>query len=152
MPLSIIFGWPAVIGVTLGAGLGNLVGDTVSGFTGLSLGIDVIGGSLANLIAATLAWKIGKLGWTFRGTRIAWVLAVNTETAVIALLVGSYLGWLFELPPWISIGGLLAGSIVAISVGGYILLRVLGLQQNLEVFRSAGLVPARSMARPSKEQ
>src|SRR5690242_16127063 len=74
MPLSILFGWPAVLGVTLGAGIGNVVGDSISGLPGASIGIDVLGGSVANLIAATLAWKIGNRNWTISGRRISWLV------------------------------------------------------------------------------
>src|SRR5919108_1566471 len=80
MPMSILFGWPAVIGVTIGAGLGNLVGDTLLGNPGSVTGADVVLGSLANLLAATLAWKIAERGWTVRGAKASWILAVNSET------------------------------------------------------------------------
>jgi uncharacterized membrane protein len=140
MPLSIIFGWPAVIGVTIGAGLGNLVGDTILGGTGAQIGVDVVLGSLANFIAATLAWKISQQNWTVRGRKASWVLAVNTETVIIALIVGSYLGYLFSIPLLVSIGGILAGSVVAISIGGYTLLRILSRPKTLASLRSTGLV------------
>jgi uncharacterized membrane protein len=142
MPLSIIFGWPAVIGVTIGAGLGNLVGDTILGSTGAQIGVDVVLGSLANFIAATLAWKISQQNWTVRGRKASWVLAVNTETVIIALIVGSYLGYLFSIPLLVSIGGILAGSVVAISIGGYTLLRILSRPKTLASLRSTGLVVA----------
>ena len=139
MPLSIIFGWPAVLGVTIGAGLGNMVGDSILGITGASIGIDVIGGSLANLVAATLAWKIGSRNWTLGGRRAGWLLAANTETIVIALIVGTYLGYLFGEPYWFSILGILAGSLVAISIGGYTVLRILGRPKTLQALESTGL-------------
>jgi uncharacterized membrane protein len=142
MPLSIIFGWPAVIGVTIGAGLGNLVGDTILGNTGAQTGIDVVLGSLANFIAATLAWKISQQNRIIRGRRASWLLAVNTETVIIALIVGTYLGYLFSIPLLASIGGILAGSIIAISVGGYTLLRILSRPKTLASLRSTGLVVA----------
>jgi uncharacterized membrane protein len=148
MPLSIIFGWPAVIGVTIGAGLGNLVGDTILGNTGAQTGIDVVLGSLANFIAATLAWKISQRNWTIRGRRASWLVAVNAETIVIALIVGTYLGYLFSIPLLASIGGILAGSISAISIGGYTLLRILSRPKTLASLRSTGLV----VAEPSSEE
>ena len=142
MPLSILFGWPAVLGVTFGAGIGNVVGDSISGLPGASIGIDVVGGSLANLVAATLAWKIGGRNWTIRGKKASWLVATNIETAVIALIVGTYLGYLFGAPYWFSILGILAGSIVAISIGGYLVLRVLGRPKTLEALESTGLLSA----------
>lgn len=140
MPLSILFGWPAVVGVTIGAGLGNLAGDTILGNSGTTTGVDVVLGSLANLIAATLAWKIGSMNLSIRGRRVSWLLAVNTETLIIALIVGTYLGFLFSIPYLVSIAGILAGSIIAISVGGYSLLRILGRPKTLDAMRSSGLV------------
>jgi uncharacterized membrane protein len=140
MAMSILFGWPAAIGVTIGAGLGNFVGDTILGNSGGITGVDVVLGSLANLLAATLAWKISGKNWTIRGRRASWLLAVNTETLIIALIVGTYLGWLFSVPLLLSIGGILAGSIIAISIGGYTLLRILGRPKTLEALRSTGLV------------
>jgi uncharacterized membrane protein len=140
MPMSILFGWPAAVGVTIGAGLGNFVGDTILGNSGGITGVDVVLGSLANLLAATLAWKISGKNWTIRGRRASWLLAVNTETLIIALIVGTYLGWLFSVPLLLSIGGILAGSIIAISIGGYTLLRILGRPKTLEALHSTGLV------------
>jgi uncharacterized membrane protein len=140
MPLSIVFGWPAVLGVTIGAGIGNLAADSIFGLSGASIGVDVIGGSLANLVAATLAWKIGSRNWTFKGRRISWLLATNTETIVIAFTVGTYLGWLFAIPYWLSIIGILAGSIVAISIGGYLVLMALTRPKTLQALESTGLL------------
>ena len=140
MPLSILFGWPAIVGVTIGAGLGNLVGDTILGNSGAATGVDVVLGSLANLLTSWLAWRIGSTNWTIKGRRVSWLLAVNTETIVIALIVGTYLGWLFSLPLFISISGILAGSVLAISIGGYLILRVLGLPKTLEALASTGLL------------
>ena len=140
MPTSILFGWPAIVGLTIGAGLGNFVGDSILGNTGAFTGIDVVLGSLANLIAATVAWKIGGLNWTFRGRRVAWLLAVNSETLIIGLIVGTYLGWLLSVPFLLSIGGILAGSIIAISLGGYALLKVLSRPKTLESLAATGLL------------
>ena len=151
MPLSILFGWPAVMGVTIGAGLGNLVGDTLLGNGGAFTGVDVILGSLANLLASWAAWKVGSKNWTFGGRRISWLLAVNAETIIIALIVGSYLGWLLAIPELVSVGLILAGSIVAISIGGYIVLRILGLPRNLEALASTGLLAQPSVVRRAQE-
>jgi uncharacterized membrane protein len=142
MPLSILFGLPAVLGVTLGAGIGNMVGDSISGLPGASIGIDVVGGSVANLIAATLAWKIGNRNWTISGNRISWLVATNVETCIIALIVGTYLGYLLGAPYWFSILGILAGSIVAISIGGYLVLRILGRPKTMQALDSTGLLAA----------
>ncbi len=144
MPLSILFGWPAVVGVTIGAGLGNLVGDTILGNPGAATGVDVVLGGLANFLAATLAWKISNKNWTVGGKGASWVLAINAETVIIALIVGTYLGLLYSIPLLYSIAGILAGSLVAISIGGYILLRMLSRPKTLAALRTTGLVVTQS--------
>jgi QueT transporter len=140
MPLSILFGWPAVLGVTLGAGIGNFAADSIFGLSGASIGVDVVGGSLANLVAAMFAWKIAGRNWMIRGRRIGWLVAVNTETIIVSLVVGTYLGWLLATPWWVSFSGILAGSIAAISIGGYAVLRVLGRPKTLDALASTGLL------------
>ncbi len=144
MPLSILFGWPAVIGVTIGAALGNFAGDTILGNPGAATGVDVVLGSLANFLAATLAWKISGKNWIVGGRRASWVLAVNTETVIIALIVGTYLGLLYSIPLLFSIAGILAGSLVAISIGGYTLLRILSRPKTLSALRSTRLLVSES--------
>ena len=124
----------------MGAGIGNVVGDSISGLPGASIGIDAIGGTVANLIAATLAWKIGTRSWTISGKRVSWLVATNSEAIVIALVVGTYLGYLFGAPYWFSILGILAGSIVAISIGGYLLLSILGRPKTFQALESTGLL------------
>jgi uncharacterized membrane protein len=52
IPMSVIFGWPAVMGVTLGCLIGNVVSPMPSIITDMSLG------ALANFLASVLAWKI----------------------------------------------------------------------------------------------
>lgn len=112
LPLSILFGLPVIIGLTLGALVANLVG-------GLGA-VDVIGGSIANLIATTLAWKIGSL--KFRGT---WLAAVAVEILVVTIIVGTYLSILFEIPIVVGLMDVFVGSLIAIGIAGYSLLKLL---------------------------
>lgn len=110
LPLAVLFGPPAVLGLTLG----TVVANSVSMFGP----IDIAGGTLANFLATYLAWRIGRIN--HRG---AWALATLVETLVITLIVGTYLAWLANLDlitGWLSI---LGGSLVAINLIGYPLLK-----------------------------
>lgn len=192
MPLAIVFGWPAILGLALGAAIGNLGADALSGFPGMSIGIDIVGGAFANLVAGFLAWKMGGLklrargfvcwglgslastgvmivalgpflyfGWTillaiavsgllaysFGRTgwntqyTIGWQLATIAETAVISLVVGSYLGLILPFPEstQAAITGVLLGSVVAVNLGGNALLGAIARSGSLKVFRSWGV-------------
>ncbi len=112
LPLSIIFGWPAIIGITVGTIVANLFGGL--GF------IDVVGGTAANFIATLLAWKIGNR--TLRGS---WIYAIGVEVLTVTLIVGSYLSYLFGMPLAVGLFGILIGSAMAIGVLGYILLKAI---------------------------
>jgi len=112
LPLSIIFGWPAIIGLTLGCLIANFFGG---------LGVfDVVGGSLANFIATFIAWKIGKR--KFKGS---WISASILETLIIASIVGFYLSFIFNVPFFISFLSVLTGSLIAINFIGYLLLKAI---------------------------
>lgn len=112
LALSIILGWPAIVGISLGTIISNFFG-------GLGV-IDVIGGTAANFIATLLAWKIGKK--TVKGS---WVFALITEIFVVTIVVGTYLSYLFHMPIEIGLLGVLIGSIIAIGILGYVLLTAL---------------------------
>jgi len=116
IPSSIIFGWPTVIGVTVGCAVANMISPMPSVI------VDVTLGSLANFIASFLAWKTG--GWK-GGVRIREFLGCLAATVVITLIVGTYLAILTGMPFevwWISI---FIGSVISISVLGYLLIQVL---------------------------
>ncbi len=101
LPLAMLFGWPAILGLSIGAFVANFFGG---------LGpIDMVGGALANFIATFLAWKlVGKRSrpWMLAGAAL--------EIVVVTLIVGSYLSYLFGLPIEVGWTGVLLGSIVAI--------------------------------------
>lgn len=108
IPLSIIFGWPAVLGVTLG----NIVANVYGG-----LGyIDIIGGSIANFIAAFVGWKIASRKFTG-----SWFTATIAQNIIVSSIVGSYLAVLFNVPLEVGFLGVLLGSIISINVIGYLL-------------------------------
>ena len=108
IPLSIVFGLPAVFGVTLGNVVANIYG-------GLGY-IDIIGGSIANFLAAYIGWKIGSRNFTG-----SWFAATVVQNIIISSIVGSYLALLFEVPLEVGFTGLFLGSSISINIIGYIL-------------------------------
>ena len=111
LALSILFGPPAIAGVTIGCFVGNALGP--------NLGVvDIVGGPMANFIAATLAWAI-----TRRRFQGSWPLAVTLEITVIAVVVGTYVVTLTGVPAWIGWVEFLASEVVPIGLIGYPLLK-----------------------------
>lgn len=115
IPLSIVFGWPAVIGVTVGCIVSNVVSPMPSVI------IDVTLGSIANLIASFLAWKVGRL--KRGGSLVNEFLGCSAATIVITFMVGTYLAIITEMEPWIWWLGVGVGSVISINVLGYILIQ-----------------------------
>jgi len=117
--LSTVLGWPAVVGVTFGCLLGNL---TAPWGSALLVAVDAVLGSTANFIASYLAYRIA-----YRKGLKRKVLAACCEVAVVSIIVGSYLKFLLEwafgvdLPLWLSISGVVPGSLVAIGGLGTLL-------------------------------
>jgi uncharacterized membrane protein len=104
-----LFGWPAVLGLSIGAFVANIFGG---------LGpIDMVGGALANFIATFLAWKLAK-----RNSRVWFLVGATVEIVVITLVVGSYLSYLFGVPMQVGLTGVFLGEIVAVGILGTILL------------------------------
>jgi len=101
---------PAVVGLTLRILKGNVF---VSPFGA----IYTVGGTIANFVATLLALLIG--GRKFRG---AWVAATSVEILVITFVVGTYLAFLTETPLLFSLLYVMVGEILAVGVGGYLLL------------------------------
>ncbi len=108
IPLSIVFGTPAVIGVSLGNIVANIYG-------GLGI-IDIVGGSLANFLAAYIGWKIASRN--FAGSRFS---AIVVQNLIITGIVGSYLAVLFDVPLEIGFLGIFLGSIISMNILGYLL-------------------------------
>jgi len=108
IPLSILFGTPVAWGVTLGNVVANVYG-------GLGY-IDIIGGSVANFVAAYVGWKIGTR--KFRGSKFVATVAQNL---IVSGIVGSYLAVLFGVPLEVGFLGILLGSAISMNVIGYIL-------------------------------
>jgi uncharacterized membrane protein len=139
MPLAILFGWPAILGLGIGTVVGNFAADSITGFPSASIGLDIVGGSLVNLLAGFLAWKIGQRSWRIRNWNVSWLVATLVETALISVVVGGYLSIVFSIPLALSILGILAGEVVAINIGGFVLLNIIGRPRSLDLFRSWGL-------------
>ncbi len=114
IPLSVIFGWPGVMGVTLGCLIGNVVTPMPSIITDMSLG------ALANFVASILAWKIAAQK---RGSMISEFLGCTMATIVITLIVGTYLAILTEMELWIWWLGIFTGSLISINLIGYLTLQ-----------------------------
>lgn len=112
LPLSMIFGIPCALGLSLGCIIGNVYGG---------LGpIDIVGGSIANFIACFIAYEIGR-----RGGVTARFLGSLAETAIITVIVGGYLSYLLGVPMELSITGVLLGSVIAINLMGFALEEIL---------------------------
>jgi len=114
LPLSVLFGFPAIIGVTIGGFVGNLLGSPFGV-------VDYVGGPVANFVAATLAWAV-----TRRKFSGAWLTAIVLEIAAVTLIVGSYLVALASppgVPLWVGWAEFLGSETVAIGVLGYPLLK-----------------------------
>ena len=118
IPLSILFGWPVVAGVTLG----NLVANALGSPFGI---VDIVGGTVANFVASYLAMRIAYT--RFGGS---WLLGCTSANLVVSVIVGGYITWLAQIPldspVWeLPIVGVLLGSTVSINIAGYLLLKAL---------------------------
>lgn len=130
IPLSALFGWPVIAGVSIGCFLGNAyfwMGPQ-----------DLILGTIANLIAATIIF-------IFRKRKF---LACVLGSLPIGIIVGSYL-WLFfpppaifglQLPVWgAMIVSITISSLIAVAGIGYIILRTLSSSSIVNALNSRGL-------------
>ena len=128
LPLAMVFGWPAVVGLSIGAFVANFFGG---------LGpVDIVGGAFANFLATFAAWRIA------HNKSKSWgLVGVIVEILVVTLIVGSYLSYLFAIPLEAGWAEVMFGSIIAIGILGSILyfaikeraaalLRPYGLAQN----------------------
>ena len=105
IPLSMVFGLPVVYGVTLG----NIIANLYGGYGP----IDVMFGTLANLLASYVAFRL----------RSKPLLGCLAATMIVSLIVGGYLWILVGVPMEVSLLGLFVGSFTAITILGYLLQR-----------------------------
>jgi uncharacterized membrane protein len=126
LPLAILFGWPAILGLSLGAFVANLFGG---------LGpIDIVGGSIANLIAGYVAWRVARGGGRWRV-----LVAVGLQILIVTVIVGTYLSYILALPLGIALFGVMVGSIVAVGFLGSLLLRALSVERIVTLLRHHGI-------------
>jgi uncharacterized membrane protein len=105
-PLPYLFGFPAVVGLTLGCGVANV-------FSPLGLA-DMAFGPLLTLLAAVLSWK-----FNFRRRLLACIYPV----IVNALGVSAYLAPISNVPYLLCVPAIAAGETIAAILVGYPLLR-----------------------------
>lgn len=117
IPLSIVFGWPVVFGVTLGCVVANVASPMPS------IIVDITFGSIANLLASVLAWKVGNL--KIGNKAASEFLGCLAATATTTFIVGTYLAVITQIELWVWWFGIGVGSIISINILGYILVQVL---------------------------
>ncbi len=116
IPLSIIFGWPAVIGVSLGCAISNVMSPMPS------VVVDIVFGSLANFAASFLAWQVASLR---KGRAVLEFLGCLTAAFTVTFVVGTYLAVLTEMEVWLWWGGVGVGSIISVCGIGFPLIQAL---------------------------
>jgi uncharacterized membrane protein len=118
LPLAMVFGLPAVFGVTVGTFLANMFSPFGP--------VDLLGGTLTNLVATYMAWKMAR-NFSFRG---AWLTIAIFQALVVTFIVGTYLYAIAPIPSGEVLGftvpgivawwaGVLFGSLISIVVIGY---------------------------------
>jgi len=136
LPLAALFGWPMILGATLGCLVGNFVGGIIA--FGAANPIDIIFGSIANLIATYAIFILRRRKF----------LGCVLGSVIIGLIVGGYL-WLFvpapelgglPLPAWVAMMiSITISSLIAIAVIGYMLLMAISRPSVIEPIKSKGL-------------
>jgi len=104
--------------------------------------VDIVGGSLANLLAGYVAWRIAlnRARW--------WVLVgVGLQVLIVTLAVGTYLSYLFAIPLQIGWLGVMLGSIVAIGFLGSLLLFALSTERIASILGRYGVAVYRWQAK-----
>ncbi|MCS7139110.1 MAG: QueT transporter family protein [Candidatus Nezhaarchaeota archaeon] len=107
LPFLDFFGLPAVIGLTIGCALANLISP---------FGVyDVVLGSTANLIAGLIAWVLGRRSKSM----VALISAAILQSLVIATIIGYVLlHLLYGVELILAFIGVLVGSIISICLLG----------------------------------
>jgi len=136
LPLAALFGWPVIFGATIGCLIGNFAGGIIA--FGAANPIDVIFGSIANLIATYVIFK----------SRRYRLLGCILGSLIIGMIVGGYL-WLFvpapkiggfALPVWAAMMlSISISSLVTVAVIGYMLLIAISRPSVIKPIKSKGL-------------
>lgn len=111
LPFSKRFGWKAVIGLTIGALLSNLISP---------YGIyDVVLGTFANLLASSAVYISRKLPI---GLKISLILGIALGIISIDVVIGYVLlSIIYGVPPLYAVGGVTLGELLTFGLGGYLL-------------------------------
>ena len=111
LPLSIVFGMPVVIGLSLGTVVANIFGGL--GF------IDIIGGTVANFIATFVAWKI------CGSNKVPFIVGIGCQIVIVSVIVGTYLSYLLGSTIIAGIGYLFIGTFLAVGILGSLLVVII---------------------------
>ena len=107
LPLSIVFGMPAVIGLSLGTFIANILNPTGN------LGpIDIFGGTVTNFIATFVAWKI------CGSNKVPFIVGIGCQIVIVSVIVGTYLSYLLGSTLIVGIGYLFIGTFLAVGILG----------------------------------
>ncbi|MEM1638759.1 MAG: QueT transporter family protein [Desulfurococcaceae archaeon] len=120
LPFMDFFGFPSIIGLTVGCAIANI-------YSPFGI-IDIVFGSLANFSAGLVAWIIG------RRSKSIWALIVAAilETIVVSAIIGYFVLHLIGgLELTVAFLGVLVGSVVSICILGVTL--VLFLMKGLRI-------------------
>jgi|TARA_B110000263_G_scaffold168419_1_gene146712 uncharacterized membrane protein len=106
LPLSIVFGMPVVIGLSLGTFIANILNPA-------NLGpIDIIGGTVTNFIATYVAWKI------CGSNKVPFIVGIGCQIVIVSVIVGTYLSYLLGSTLIAGIGYLFIGTFLAVGILG----------------------------------
>ena len=113
LPLSIVFGMPVVIGLSLGTFIANTLNP-------VNLGpIDIFGGTVANFIATFVAWKI------CGSNKVPFIVGIGCQIVIVSVIVGTYLSYLLGSTLIAGIGYLFIGTFLAVGIVGCLLVVIL---------------------------
>ncbi len=113
LPLSIVFGMPVVIGLSLGTFIANILNP-------VNLGpIDILGGTVTNFIATFVAWKI------CGSNKVPFIVGIGCQIVIVSVIVGTYLSYLLGSTLIAGIGYLFIGTFLAVGVLGSILVVII---------------------------
>lgn len=133
LPLTMLLGWPAIVGVTIGAFVANIFGPFGP--------IDMVGGSIANLVGCTLAYYASRKLIRFNPYRAFFIGSLLTNLTV-TFIVGSYL-YLFFLWAVSPLFGLplLVASWMWIFAGSLVAMNILGITLTTAIYRRSLMSP-----------
>ncbi len=113
IPLTAVFGLPVALGVTVGNIVANIFG-------GLGV-LDIVGGSIANLIASSAVYYITNLKKTSINRRLEALIIYSSSllaAIIITLIVGFYLALIFSVPIPVMMLSIFSGSFISITLLG----------------------------------